>query len=177
MQQIPTGEAHTSSSIQQSSFVVWNSNVSCRLHKSQAIVRILRQINLVYAIPSDFLNVRFNIIIPRSLVLLSDSSASWFSHTNSLCTWPVPPSHARYIPHKVLLLIYHYTWRHIPYNSDCHLMKYIKFTLCVSVWMFYVNLICGAMLMCLKDEVTYTIEMGHLITKSLFEQYISSWNI
>jgi len=48
-------------------------------------------------------------------------------------------------------------------------MKSIKFTLSISVWMFHDDLICGAMLMCRKHEMTYRIEMDHLKTKFLFE--------
>jgi hypothetical protein len=103
VEQIPSGEAHTSSTSHEMSFILRNSKVSYCLHKSPAFVSILRQVNPVYVIPSDFINIHFNIILPRS-----PSSSKWFpwlsvSHGNSSCTWPLPlpSSYVLYYPQSV----------------------------------------------------------------------------
>jgi hypothetical protein len=66
MELSPSGEAANCAATRELSRILWNPKIHYRVHKSQSLVLILTQINLVHTAPTYLSKIHFNIIQPTT---------------------------------------------------------------------------------------------------------------
>lgn len=86
----PSLEASRSSACQEISCTSGKSKVHYRAHNSSSLVPIPNHINPLHVLPSYFLQLRFNIIIPSTPRIFKWSLFLRFPYRNSLCIPPRP---------------------------------------------------------------------------------------
>jgi hypothetical protein len=79
IEQSPSWEANSSSASTGIPRMLWNAKVHCRLHNNPLLVPILNQINSLHIIPSYFLKIHFNIILPFTHRSSKWCLSFWFS--------------------------------------------------------------------------------------------------
>ena len=102
MEQSPSWEASRSSASQEILCHLWNSKIYYYIHKCPPPVPILSQINSVHALPSHFLKIHFNIILPSMFISSKWSFLSGFP-TKTLYAPPLSPTRATCSVHLTLL--------------------------------------------------------------------------
>jgi hypothetical protein len=85
-----SSEASSSSASQDISRTSWKSKVHYRAHNSSSVVPVPSHINPLHALPSYFLQLRFNIIIPSMPRSFEWSLSLKFPYRNSLYIPPRP---------------------------------------------------------------------------------------
>ena len=92
MEHSPSWEANSSSARQDILLISWYQEVHYRIHKRWPPLPILSQINPVFASPSNFYNINFNIILPSTPSLQSGLFPSGLS-TKTLYALLLLPIH------------------------------------------------------------------------------------
>jgi hypothetical protein len=122
----PSSDASSSPASQEISRTSWKSKVHCLVHNSSSLVRIPSHINPLHALPSYFLQLRFNIIILSMPWSFKWSLFLRFPDRKSLCI-PLGPhtchtsrqSHSPWFGTRIIFGKQHRSWR----SSLCSLLQ------------------------------------------------------